>query len=86
MYTHHGPMLYLTNDDQVVEEGDPRAAFVLVADGGQLPDDIAAKYNLVEGGAAAAEEKAKPAAAEEKAKPAAPETKLKAPAPTNKSK
>lgn len=97
MYTHHGPMLYLTKDDQVVEEGDPRAAFVLVADGGQLPDDVAEKYGLTgEKPAvtltpeqeAAAPGDDQPTAAEIAALKAkqAPANKLKQPAPANKGK
>lgn len=45
-YIHEGPSLYRTADDVVVEEGDARAAFLLVADGGTLDDETAAKYGL----------------------------------------
>jgi hypothetical protein len=38
--------LYLTSDGQVVEEGDERAATLLVGEGGQLSDADAAKYGL----------------------------------------
>jgi hypothetical protein len=38
--------LYLTADDQVVEEGDERAVSLLVGAGGQLSDAQAAKYGL----------------------------------------
>jgi len=38
--------LYLTTDGQVVEEGDARAATLLVGVGGQLSDADAAKYGL----------------------------------------
>jgi len=38
--------LYLTADQQVVEEGDERAATLLVGEGGQLSDEQAAKYGL----------------------------------------
>jgi hypothetical protein len=38
--------LYLTADDQVVEEGDERAVSLLVGEGGQLSDAQAAKYGL----------------------------------------
>lgn len=47
MYVHQGPNLYLAADQQtVVEEGDPRAAYVLVVKGGSLPDDVAEKHGL----------------------------------------
>lgn len=37
-YIHEGPALYLTADRlRVVPEGDPQAAFLLVATGGSLP-------------------------------------------------
>lgn len=40
--------LYLTTDGlTVVEEGDPRAAFLLVAVGGAISDADAEKYGLV---------------------------------------
>jgi hypothetical protein len=38
--------LYLTSDGQVVEEGDERAATLLVGEGGQLSDEQAAQYGL----------------------------------------
>ena len=38
--------LYLTADQQVVEEGDERAATLLVGEGGQLSDEQAAQYGL----------------------------------------
>jgi len=38
--------LYLTADQQVVEEGDERAATLLVGEDGQLSDEDAAKYGL----------------------------------------
>ena len=38
--------LYLTRDGQVVEEGDERAATLLVGAGGQLSDEQAAQYGL----------------------------------------
>lgn len=60
-YVHAGPALYLTADrSEVVEEGDERAAFLLVADGGTAPAEDVAKYQLHERAAAAAA-KAKPA-------------------------
>lgn len=80
MYTHHGPMLYLTNDDQVVEEGDPRAATVLVADGGQLPDDVAEKYGL------AGEKPSVTFTPDEEAKAKEAQPNKAKSAPTNKSK
>ena len=39
--------LYLSADGQVVEEGDERAATLLVGEGGQLSDEDAAKYGLL---------------------------------------
>ena len=46
-YKHEGPALYLTADrEHVVSEGDPRAAFLLVAEGGTLPDEDVARYKL----------------------------------------
>lgn len=48
-YIHTGKALYLTDDrSEVVEEGDPRAAFLLVADGGSLTEEEAAQYKLSE--------------------------------------
>jgi hypothetical protein len=38
--------LYRTLDDEIVEEGHPDAAFLLVPEGGQLPDEEARKYGL----------------------------------------
>lgn len=47
MWTNDGPALYLNADKtKVVEEGDPEAAFLLVASGGQLPEEEAEKYGL----------------------------------------
>ena len=47
MYTHEGPSLWLTADkSEVVQDGDPRAAFLLVAEGGMLPDEDVAKYGV----------------------------------------
>lgn len=43
--------LWLTKDDQVVEEGDPKAATLLVGEGGTLDDETAARYNLSNDGA-----------------------------------
>jgi hypothetical protein len=40
--------LYVTADQKtVVEEGDPRAAFLLVAEGCELDDGLARRYDLV---------------------------------------
>lgn len=56
MAVYHAKVrLYLTADDHVVEEGDPRAHSLLVRAGGTLPFQTAAKYGLVnaeEGGKA----------------------------------
>ena len=38
--------LYLTREGEVVEEGDERAATLLVGEGGQLSDAQAAQYGL----------------------------------------
>lgn len=38
--------LYLTREGEVVEEGDERAATLLVGAGGQLSDEQAAQYGL----------------------------------------
>lgn len=71
MYTHTGAPLYLAADRAtVVPEGDPRAAFLLIATGGQMPDDEAKRYGLD-----TAYEKADK---DEKQKPA-PANKLKTP-------
>lgn len=73
MYIHDGAPLYLTADrSEVVEEGDERAAFLLVGSGGQLTDEEAEKYGL-KGKAKAAENKARAGASENKAE-AVPET------------
>jgi hypothetical protein len=46
-YVHEGDSLYLAADQEtVVEEGDSRAAYLLVAEGGTLPDDVAEKHGL----------------------------------------
>jgi hypothetical protein len=73
MWTNDGDDLFLTADrSAVVDASDPRAAFLLVARGGQIPIDEAEKYGLT---GDATDAKAK----------AAPENKLKA-APANKAK
>lgn len=38
--------LYLTADDEVVEDGDPRAATLLVGEGGQVDDETVKRYKL----------------------------------------
>lgn len=62
-YVHDGPPLYLADDQAtVVEEGDPRAAYLLVATGGTLPDAVAKQHGLPrtdEKGAPAKADKAK---------------------------
>lgn len=46
-YIHTGPALWLNADkSKVVAEGSIDAAWLLVADGGQLSDEEAAKYKL----------------------------------------
>jgi hypothetical protein len=56
--------LYLTGDrSRVVREGDPSAAFLLVAKGCFIPTDVAAKYGLLQ----KTEEKPQQAASEEPA-------------------
>jgi hypothetical protein len=68
MYTHEGPALWLAADrTTVVPEGDPRAAFLLVADGSQLSDEDVAKYG-VKAKKDAPANKAKAGAAEDKSK------------------
>jgi hypothetical protein len=63
-YTHTGPALWLNADkSKIVEEGSVESAYLLVADGGQLSDEDAAKYKLGT--------KAKKDVADNKAKPAA---------------
>lgn len=64
--------LFLDRDGKVVEDGDPTAAFLLVGAGGELDDDIAQQYGLVN------------AAPEAKAVSKAPENKAVAKAPANK--
>ena len=61
---HVKERLYTTLDGKVVKEGDPNAAFLLMSEGGELSDEEAKKYGLVE---------------EEKAVAAPPATKAKTP-------
>ena len=66
MYIHEGPALWLTADKgEVVPDGDPRAAFLLVAEGGSLSDEDVAKYG-VKAKKEAPENKSKAAQAENK--------------------
>ena len=67
--------LYLTREGEVVEEGDERAATLLVGEGGQLSDAQAAQYGLT--GAPAAPKSADVPAAES---PDGSASKSKAPA------
>lgn len=77
MWTNDGPALYWDSEkQQIVMESDSRAAWLLVAAGGQLPLAEAERYGLTADRKAAAEEKAK----------SAPANKLKADTPTNKGK
>lgn len=39
--------LAVTADGELVEDTDPRAAFLLVGAGGEIPWDLAARYGLV---------------------------------------
>ncbi len=39
--------LYVTEDDRVVEAGDPDARWLLCAAGSELSDAVAAKYGLI---------------------------------------
>ena len=46
-YVHEGPSrLWLTEDGEVVEDGDERAAILLVAPGQTLSDEEATRYKL----------------------------------------
>lgn len=60
--------LYLDEDGNVVEEGDPRKRTLLVHEGGTLPYERAQALGLIE-------EKAQAAPAENKQRAAAPENK-----------
>jgi len=62
MWTNDGPALYWDSEkQQIVLEGDSRAAWLLVAAGGQLPLAEAERYGLTADRKAAAAEKAKDA-------------------------
>lgn len=55
--------LYLTADKaKVVEEGDPEAAFLLVGEGGQIPQEEAEKYGLTKAAESAETKAVKPKA------------------------
>lgn len=76
-YIHDGPSLYLTQDGQVVPEGDPNAATLLVATGGTLDPALVQQYGLDQSEpdtADTADEPKQKAASANKAK-AAPENK-----------
>lgn len=61
-YTHQGPALYLASDQQtIVPADDPRAAFLLIAPGGTLPDEVAQRYGLPQAAAQLEPEKAEKA-------------------------
>lgn len=58
-YIHQGPALYLASDQQtIVPADDPRAAFLLIAPGGTLPDEVAQRYGLPQAVAQPESEKA----------------------------
>lgn len=65
--------LYRTADDQVVEEGDERAAFLLVGEGGTVDDETVARYGLA--GKAKPDQKAQATPANNKAVAKAPANK-----------
>lgn len=71
MWVNDGPALYLdAKQQEVVAEGDSRAAFLLVAAGGQLSEEEARKWGLL---------------ADAKAKKDTPDNKAKTPPPNKKS-
>lgn len=47
LYLHKDENLYLTDDQQIVKAGDPRAATLLIATGCTMPEDEARHYGLV---------------------------------------
>lgn len=69
--------LWLTDDDRVVDEGDPAARFLLVCEGGEVDAETVKKYNL--------KHRAAPDADKQAAEPAAA-NKLSTRAPANKAK
>ncbi len=81
MWTNDGPSLYWDSEkQQIVTEGDTRAAWLLVAAGGQLPLEEAERYGLT------AERKAAAEKAEASKAKQAQANKLKQPPPNNKGK
>lgn len=83
MYTHKGPSLFLAEDmTTVVPENDPRARFLLIADGQEMSDEDAAKHGLVTKSKAPDA----PAMTDEKAKADTAENKARQEPPTNKAK
>jgi hypothetical protein len=89
MWTNDGPNLYVTADQStVVQENDPRARYLLVATGGQLPIADAERYGLTGGATNAAKSGDDVAASESEAKRKAESSanKLKQPTPPNKGK
>lgn len=77
MWTNEGASIWLTADKSlIVPEGDPRAAFLLVAAGGQIPIEEAERYGLAGDLTAPPEDEKAKAAQPNKARPA----------PDNKSK
>ena len=49
MWTNDGPAIYLNADKtEVAEEGSEDAAYLLVAEGGQIPLSVAEQYGLTE--------------------------------------
>jgi hypothetical protein len=77
MWTNEGPSLYWDSEKQtIVLEGDSRAAWLLVATGGQLPLEEAERYGLTDDRKKAAEAEKAAAAKANKAK-SAPDNKAK---------
>lgn len=77
MWTNDGPNLYWDSEkQQVVEEGDPRARWLLCAHGSQIPLAEAERYGLT----------VKRKAEAEKSKDDPPPNKLKSEPPANKAK
>jgi hypothetical protein len=59
--------LWLTEDDRVVDEGDPAARFLLVCEGGEVDAETVKKYDLKHREAPAAENKLSSKAPQNKA-------------------
>jgi hypothetical protein len=68
--------LWLTDDDRVVDEGDPAARFLLVCEGGEVDAETVKKYDL----------KHREAPTDDKAEAPATENKLSSKAPQNKAR